>query len=100
MSMTISTFINSFDELLYGIALFLCDFESNSRTIIKRPVYPLQGYTGHFYYFFLESERGAAFLPFAGIRLPTGLGGAFMIPCLGGTARIRHLGPEPIKSSR
>ena len=27
-------------------------------------------------------------------------GGAVCFPGLGGTARIRHLGPEPIKSSR
>lgn len=37
---------------------------------------------------------------FAGGRFPVGLGGSFAFPCLGGIARIRHLGPEPIKSSR
>lgn len=40
---------------------------------------------------------------FAGVvRLPAGFfgGGAVGLPCRGGMARIRHFGPEPIKSSR
>lgn len=41
--------------------------------------------------FFLEDALGGA-------ALGTGLAGAEL--CLGGTARIRHLGPEPMRSSR
>ena len=35
-----------------------------------------------------------------GAPLETGFGGAPLPAGLGGTARIRHLGPEPIRSSR
>ena len=38
----------------------------------------------------------AGFLPFAGSLG----GGAVTLVGLGGTARIRHLGPEPMRSSR
>ena len=56
----------------------------------------------------LFAEAGGAFLSgaFAGGFLAnvflTGAfgGGALWVPVRGGTARIRHLGPEPIKSSR
>ena len=41
--------------------------------------------------FFLEAALGRA-------ALGAGLAGAEL--CLGGTARIRHLGPEPMRSSR
>ena len=44
-------------------------------------------------------DTGAGFFG-DGFR-PAGLGGgAEGLPCLGGTARIKHLGPEPIRSSR
>jgi hypothetical protein len=40
------------------------------------------------------------FLAGAGLPLAGALGGGAVPPALGGTARIRHLGPEPIRSSR
>lgn len=52
--------------------------------------------------FLLATGLGGAFLK-AGLPvvfLAGGLGGGVWPPCRGGTARIRHLGPDPMRSSR
>ena len=49
---------------------------------------------------FLGAGLAAGRLPLAGALGGALGGGAVGFPCLGGMARMRHLGPEPMRSSR